>query len=507
MSSSDEEKTQVGDVDAPELESKEEEHVWVYETLSFPREALFVTVICMGHFCTQAGQLPTLVLLRTIGKEFGVTTSSDLAWLMAGYALTVGTFILFSGRLGDVFGYKRMLIIGFAWFSVWSLVAGLSVYSNFTLMVFARVLQGIGPAICLPNGLALAGAAYPPGHRKAMVFALFGSVAPSGAVISAIMASVLDMAWWPWAYWVFAIFLAFLAVLGAFVVPHIPVKEAPPKDLKSLVTVLDLPGAVVGVTSLVLFNFAWVQAPGSGWNTPTVIAPLVLGIVLFAAFAVIESRFSPMPLLPLKAITVDIGLVLGAMAFGWATFGIWILYLSQLIEDIRGHGPLLTSLWFCPTIIAGGLAGILTGKLLGPFQVKPPVLMTISLLAFFTGSTLVAFAPTDQVYWGQIFVAMVIMPFGMDMSFPAATLILSDNVPPEHQGIGASLVNTVINYGIALGVGIAGTVEIHVNRGGLTKEDRLDGYRGALYMSMGMAILGLLICLVFLARGFSTHKR
>ncbi|KJK88079.1 hypothetical protein H633G_08052, partial [Metarhizium anisopliae BRIP 53284] len=122
------------------------ESLWVSESLSPVREAVFVAVVCMAQFCTQAAFMGTLVLLRTIGDSFGVSSPPRLAWLVGGYSLTVGTFILFSGRLGDVFGYKRVLLAGLAWFSLWSLVAGLSVYSSYTLAVLSRVLQGIGPA-------------------------------------------------------------------------------------------------------------------------------------------------------------------------------------------------------------------------------------------------------------------------------------------------------------------------------------------------------------------------
>jgi MFS family permease len=126
--------------------------------------------------------------------------------------------------------------------------------------------------------------------------------------------------------------------------------------------------------------------------------------------------------------------------------------------------------------------------------------MTMALLAFTVGAILTACAPADQIYWGQTFVSMLIMPFGMDMSFPAATLILSNTVPKQHQGVGASLVNTVVNYGIALGVGFAGTVEVNVHGKGETMDEKLRGYRGALFMGVGLAGLGLAVSLVFLAR-------
>ncbi|KAM4067146.1 major facilitator superfamily protein [Hirsutella rhossiliensis] len=463
--------------------------IWASESLSMPREAFFVFVICMAQFCTQAAFMGTLVLLRIIGQTFNVTSPPHLAWLVAGYSLTVGTFIMFSGRLGDVFGYKRMLIVGFCWFSLWSLVAGLSVFSSFKLAVFARVIQGIGPAICLPNALAILGTAYPPGHRKAMVFAFFGAVAPIGGVCGGLFASLLTLAWWPIA------------------IPQLPRKTVPTQGCKAWVRVLDLPGAFVGVVALILFNFAWTQAPIDGWATATVLVPLILGMLLFAAFIFIEARLSPMPLLPFDAVNAEVAFVLAAVVCGWATFGIWTLYLVQIMQDIRHLSPLLTTAWFSPVTVSGAVAAVVTGKLLGPLQVKPAAVMTLALLAFTVGAILTAFAPADQTYWGQIFVSICVTPWGMDMSFPAATLIVSNAVPKEHQGIGASLVNTVVNYGIALGVGFAGTVESHVHRGGLTSADRLVGFQGALYTGVGLAGLGLVVSLVFLCRETLISRR
>ncbi|KAI1340826.1 major facilitator superfamily transporter [Xylariaceae sp. FL0016] len=459
--------------------------VWALESLSFPREAMMVFIVCMAQFCTQAAYMEALVLLHVIGQSFGVTEPARLSWLVAGYSLTVGTFILFSGRLGDAFGYKRMLLVGFAWFSLWSVIAGVSVYSNFVLAVFARVIQGIGPAICLPNALAIFGAVYPPGHRKAMVFAFFGAVAPMGGMVGGVVGSAFSLEWWPWAYWAMSIWLVILAIAAYFVIPDLPGKK---KEL-------DLPGATIGIIALVLFNFAWNQAPIAGWDTAEVIVPLVLGLALFVVFAIFEVKFAPKPLMPFDAVNADVAFVLAVVACGWACFGIWTLYLVQILEEVKGMSPLLTSVWFAPVVICGALASGLTGKLLGPFQVRPSVVMTCALAAFTIGIILTATAPVDQIYWGQYFVSYIVMPFGMDMSFPAATLILSNAVKKEHQGIGASLVSTVVNYGIALGVGFAGTVETHVSRG-----DALTGYRGALYMGIGLASLGFGICVLFVAK-------
>jgi len=126
--------------------------------------------------------------------------------------------------------------------------------------------------------------------------------------------------------------------------------------------------------------------------------------------------------------------------------------------------------------------------------------MTMALTAFTVGTVLIMTAPVHQSYWAQAFVCTVIIPWGMDMSFPAATLILSNAVKKEHQGIAASLVNTVVNYSISLGLGFAGTVEVHVNNGGKTEADVLKGYRGGFYVGAGLSGLGLLISITFLAR-------
>lgn len=441
-----------------------------------------------------------LLLLDTVGDNLEVQQSSLLSWLVAGFSLTAGTFLIFAGRLGDAFGYKLMMMIGFSWFALWSLVAGLAVFSGYTLFVFARVFQGIGSAMCMPNALAVLGAAYPPGHRKAMVFALFGACAPVGALAGGISGAALNLLWWPWTFYALAITLFVLTIVTYFVVPSPPGKLSGNVTWQNFVVELDLAGGTTGVSALVLFNFAWNQAPIVGWNSAQVIATLIIGLALFFVFMWIEYRFAKNPLLPFDAFNSDVGFVLGALACGWSMFGIWSLYLVLLLENIRGLSPLLAAVWLLPILITGLVASVITGVLLGPAKFRPATVMTIALVFFLTGILIFTTGPIDQIYWGQTFVSIFVIPFGMDMSFPAATLILSNAVKKEHQGIAASLVATVVNYSISLGVGFAGTVEVHVNNGGKTKEDLLKGYRGALYMGIGLAGLGLLICLVYLAK-------
>ena len=169
----------------------------IAETMSPVREFFFVGLLCSAQMVTQIGLVGVLNILHIIGSDLGITDPGVLAWLIAGYSLTVGTFILLSGRCGDVFGYKNMLIVGYIWFAIWNVVAGCSVYldgnGGQVLFIFARVLGGIGPAILLPNALGLLGATYNEGRKKDMVFSLFGACAPGMYLLDNAKDSILTL--------------------------------------------------------------------------------------------------------------------------------------------------------------------------------------------------------------------------------------------------------------------------------------------------------------------------
>ncbi|KAF4123595.1 Major Facilitator Superfamily [Geosmithia morbida] len=482
--------------------------VSIAESFSIGHEIIFVSLICMAQFTTQAALGNCLNIIHAIGDTFDIVNTGELAWLIAGYSLTVGTFILIFGRFGDVFGYKRMLIIGYSWFSIWTMVAGVASYSNKVLFIFARVFQGIGPAILLPNALAILGATYAPGRRKAMVFSLFGACAPSGATVGALFAGLFvygDPNWWSWTFYSFAIALACMAVLTVFVVPELhsgtPVAGM---TLKQIISELDPLGGLTGVLSLVLINFAWNQASVVGWNVPYVYVLLIIGLAVAPVFFYIELKVSSRPLIPFHALSVDVLFVLGCITCGWSCFGIWIFYIWQFFQQLRGSSPLLTAAWISPCAVSGALASLTTGWIL--HRVGAGLVMVLALSCFTAGTALIMTAPVGQIYWLQSFFCVVIIPWGMDMSFPAATLILSNATSRKEQGISASLVTTVVNYSISLGLGFAGTVEAYINPGGTSPAALLKGFRSAWYMGIGLSGLGIAISMAFLARDL-TRKR
>jgi MFS family permease len=179
----------------------------------------------------------------------------------------------------------------------------------------------------------------------------------------------------------------------------------------------------------------------------------------------------------------------------YSVAGIFVYYFLQILQQLRGASPLLAMAQLSPVAISGFLAAITTGHVIS--RIGPGWVMFISMLAFLVGSVLVATMPVDQTYWKQAFVVTLIIPWGMDMSFPAGTLIMSNAVEKKHQGMAASLVNTVVNYSISIGVGIAGTVDTRVSRSGQSGEAILQGYRGALYLGIGLSTLGVLTSILF----------
>ena len=216
-------------------------------------------------------------------------------------------------------------MLGYFWYGLWSLVAGLTVYSHSQIFFdLCRALQGIGPAMMLPNAVATMGRTYPQGRRKEMVFSLFGATAPWGFVVGSGFASTLaDRAWWPWGYWCLAIACFLGGVAALFVVPQQHQENAVDKSF-------DYAGSITGVAGLVLLNVSWNQAPVVGWSTPYVYILLILGFCFLLAFSFIERKVST-PLIPFEAFSPKVAFVLGCVALGWSSFGIWYVILFSSV--------------------------------------------------------------------------------------------------------------------------------------------------------------------------------
>lgn len=160
--------------------------------------------------------------------------------------------------------------------------------------------------------------------------------------------------------------------------------------------------------------------------------------------------------------------------------------------------------WFVPVIFSGLVSALAVGKLLG--KIPASWIMVIGQVSYLVGSILAAARPADSIYWTYFFFSVLVITIGMDTSFPAATIIFSNAVPQQYQGMAASIVLTVVNYSISLGLGFAGTIETNVNSGGSTESDKLRGYQSALWFSVGLAGFGVVLSLIFVARDYWKKK-
>ena len=360
------------------------------------------------------------------------------------------------------------------------------------MLSIARALQGIGPALLVPNAMALIGRTFPVGMKRNIVFSIFAACGPTGWTTGATMSALLaEKVWWPYAFFATTVACTLLAVFSFVVIPDaLAVRPGPPGSSPPK---FDYMGTVTGVSGLILINFSLNQAPLVGWSTPYVYFILIIGLLLMSFFLHVELFTAESPLLPLRLLQPSAAFALSCIAAGWASHGIWIYYINLFLMRIRGVSPLLAQAQTCPVAITGTLFALSTGFLLNHIHVS--TLMLLAMCVFGTGTALIAFAPAHQSYWAQTFVSVLVMPAGMNWSFPAGTILLSNAMPKDMQGKAASLVATVVNYSIATGLGFAGSVERHVNDDG-TKT--LQGYCGAWYLGIGFSALGMIISAYFM---------
>jgi MFS family permease len=378
------------------------------ETPQGMAEWLFILVLCSSQLFTQAALGSILVPLHIVSSTFGQgeDQAGKMSWHIAAYSLTVGTFILFAGKMGDIYGSKHILIVAWIWSGIWSIIAGCSAFTGSAIFFdICRAFQGIGPAFLLPNSLAVVGRTYPPGVMKNVVFSLFALCAPVGCCLGALIASAFAVGvWWPWSMWFSAMVCFVIAAISFFVVPH----DSPKYETETR-TKFDWLGSVLGVIGLLLINISWNQAPIDGWSTPYVYVLLIVGFAFMGLF-VLQDRRVEHPLLDLSIFNRHVAFVLVVTGLGWSCFGIWIYYMFQFLQKFRGVSALNSVAQFVPATISGIMASFATPYLMA--TVPTGWVMAIALFAFLAGAVLEATAPVDQSYWFNTFWSFAIMSCG-----------------------------------------------------------------------------------------------
>lgn len=458
-------------------------------------ESGFVFCAAMGQFLTQNATTDVLTHMYQLSSHFN-TDSAFMPWYMASFGLSVGTIILVAGRYGDVYGMKKVILGGYVWTVVWSILCGISWYTKNegpSFYVCARCFQGVGLAFILPNVLGAVGRVYTPGTlRKKIIFGVIGYSAPLGGFAGIFMSGVIGVRTdaWYWNYYAFAI-LTFL--VGCFTYICMPEFD-PQLNEDGSEQGLDLVGSVLAIASMVLFNFAWNQAPIAGWDSGYIIAMLVVGFVLFPVFAIWEIRYAKDPLLP--PVVMESPRLVGILLIifvGWGAFGINIYHTATLLLEFRHYSVFATGAMLTPAPVMGFIAAFSCAILISRHTVE--WILLASMLSFTVMSVVLATAKIDESYFRNTLGVGIIAAFGMDWSFPAASIMLSEELPKHYQGMAGSLVTVMMNYGISIFLGFAGTVEEQLTR--QRPDDTWRAWRGAMYFSIGISGLGAIIAAFF----------
>ncbi|KAF5022751.1 hypothetical protein F66182_5166 [Fusarium sp. NRRL 66182] len=471
-------------------------------------ENLFVVIICMAQMLAYAGLAQTIVPARQIGKSFfEPERTTHLAWFTAAYALSYGATTLLGNRIGNVCGQRYTFIIGYLWFALWSLLAGLSSYvqrQNIGGAIFfcvCRAMQGIGSALIVPNGHGMLLRAYPPGPRKMLAMGLFDASAPFGFVIGSVMSGLFaGYTSWPWGFYCLAAACTALGISGVFV---IPAKKVLVHDFEgNLWKRLDVLGLMFGMAALVLFSVGWNQAPIVGWGSPEAYTLIFAGIVLLPVFTFFESRASH-PLVPFKQMHPSANVTLGFVIAAWASFGVWVWYFTQFIEVLRGWGPLLGGAALVPILVIGSVIGFACWPFVN-HDLTAQVAMVISSIAILISTALMATAPAQQAYWVNTFISAIFMGVGMVLIIPPSSTVLARDIPQGHPGLANGLTNTVAAFAFSVGMGMAGAVEMGKRD---NNRDPLGGYRDAQYFGLGLGGLAFILALGLLCAALLRRRR
>ena len=456
---------------------------------------LALIVVCLGDLMIVLDVTVVGVALPSIRTDLGFSESS-LAWVANAYLLTFGGFLLLAGRLGDLFGQRRMFLLGIALFTLASLGCGLAVSQ--AGLVAARAAQGFGAAIVSAVALSLIVTLFTEPAERAKAMGVFGFVAAGGGTIGVLVGGILtDTLNWHWIFLVNVPIGILVAVLARSVVPETLVRRRTGR--------LDVGGALTVTASLMLAVYAIVNGNQVGWTSARTLALLAGAGALFVSFLVIEARASA-PLMPLGLFRLRnlatanlVGVLWAAAMFAW--FFLSALYLQLVL----GYSPLQVGLAFVPANLIMAVFSVgLSAKLVLRFGLRAPLATGLLLAA--AGLALFARAPVDGVFVIDVLPSMVLLGFGAGMAFNPVLLAAMGDVKPSDAGLASGLVNTSFMMGGALGLAILASIAAARNDALLAAgADQLaaltGGYRVAFAVGAVTAVVAAALSAVLLRDG------
>ncbi len=368
---------------------------------------------------------------------------AGLQWVPSGYLLTYGGFMLLGGRLADLLGRRRILLGGIVVIGLSSLIGGFAQSSS--VLVGARLAQGLGAAMTLPAALSILTTSFKEGKDRHTALGVWGGIAGLASAVGVLLGGVLTQAFgWRWVMFVNPI--AAVLVFGA-VVRLIPA-DSPRKKLENF----DALGALLATGGMLLLVYTLVKAPTVGWGAGRTIGELAAAVALLVAFVINELRHRN-PLAPLSIFKIN-GLAYADVTqlIAFAGFLAMFFFLTLYMQNVLHYSPIQTGIAYLPVCFAiGGAAGA-ASQLLGRVGTRP-VIVAGALIAA-GGIYWLSRIPVGGSYVSDLLPGMVIMSLGIGPMFVGVTTAANSGVPADKAGLAAALVNASQQVGGALGLAI-----------------------------------------------------
>jgi EmrB/QacA subfamily drug resistance transporter len=449
------------------------------------RRWLALILLCLGELMIVLDTTIVNVALPSIKASLGFDETA-LAWVINAYMLTYGGFLLLGGRLGDLYGHRKLFLLGIGLFVLASLACGVS--TTRTVLVVSRAVQGIGGAVVTAVALSLIMDLFPAPADRAKAMGAYGFVCAGGGSIGAMLGGVLTSAL-SW-HWVFLVNLPIGLLVIAWSWRLLPVVHTPPATRH-----LDLVGAISITAALMLAVYAVVGGREMGWLSAHTLGFGGVAVLLFIAFLVNESRVQaplvPLGLFRLRNLSTSsvVGVLWCASMFAW--FFLSALYLQLVL----GYDPMKVGMAFLPANILMAVFSLgLSAKLVMRFGVRKPlvaglVLATIGLLWF-------ARVPIEGNFIVDILPPMLLLGLGAGIAFNPVLMAAMSEVGPSDSGLASGVVNTAFMLGGALGLAVLASVAAVASDNAGTESPLValtTGYRLAFLIGAAFAALAAVI--------------
>ena len=422
--------------------------------------ALALVVISCAQLMVILDATIVNVALPTIKNALHFSPS-NLEWLITAYALTFGGLLLFGGRTGDLYGKRRMFMVGIAVFSLSSLLGGLA--TDQTWLIITRGLQGIGGAIASPTALSLIAINFAEGPERNRAMGIYSAMSGAGGAIGLLLGGILTsyVSW----RWIFFVNVP-IGAIGLILAPRVLVESDPGRGR------LDTPGAITATAGMLSLVYGLTNASTHSWGATGTVVPLVLAVVLLAGFVAIELR-SPEPLMPLSIFKSRnrSGAYLMMMFIGMAVFSMFF-FLTQYMQIVHGYSAIRTGLGFLPMSAGIMVSAISVSRVLTRLGIRIPLIVG-PIFALVGLGWLTRLTPGSG--YGSVIGPLILLSLGMGQCFVPLTVTAISGVKAHEAGLASALLNTGQQVGGALGLAVLGTVAISSARGYASSHHDLGG--------------------------------